>query len=78
MCGGCAWDLVWVKDRLRIRNMVIGDPSSKCVKSGTINYMRWEMIPLLDAAGKKLLSEYVGACLICVVFFFGCFLLWIV
>ena len=53
MCGGCAWDLVWVKDRLRIRNMVIGDPSSKCVKSGTINYMRWEMIPLLDASREK-------------------------
>ena len=39
--------------RKRIRNIVMGDPISKCVKSGAINYMKWEMIPLLDAAGEE-------------------------
>ena len=28
-----------------IRKAMLGDPTSKCVKSGTICYMRWEMIP---------------------------------
>ena len=38
---------------IRIRKVMIGDPISKCVKSGTINYMWWEVIPRLDATGKK-------------------------
>ena len=47
---------------------MLGDPTSKCLKSGTINYMEWEMIPLLDAVGKKLISEYVSVCLVSVIF----------
>ena len=35
------------------RTIMRGDPIPKSVKSGTINYMRWEMIPLLDAALKE-------------------------
>ena len=38
---------------IRIRKVMIGDPTSKCLRSGNINYMRWEMIPLLEAAGKE-------------------------
>ena len=38
---------------IRIRREMFGDPNFKSVKSGTVNYMRWEVIPLLDAAGKK-------------------------
>ena len=44
---------------------MIGDPTSKCLTSGDINYMRWEVIPLLDAAGK---NEYVSVCVVSVVF----------
>ena len=36
-----------------IRKVMIVDCTFKCVRSGTINSMRWKMIPLLDAAGKE-------------------------
>ncbi len=43
------------------------DPISKCIKSGTIKYMRWEMIPLLNAAGKKKrILEYTSVGLVSV------------
>ena len=47
---------------------MMGNPTSKCFKSRTINYMGWEMIPLLDATGKERISEYVNVCLVTVVF----------
>ena len=50
------------------RNIMFGDPSFKCIKSGTINYVRWKMIPLLDGSGKERMSKNVGVCLVCVVF----------
>ena len=41
-------------DRIRIRTRKkFRDSSFEGVKSGTINYVRWEMIPLLEAAGRK-------------------------
>ena len=65
MCEVCAGDSrglgririmvrIRIGIRIRIRKVMIGDPTSKCLNSRTNNnYMRWEMIPLLEAAGKK-------------------------
>lgn len=69
ICGGCAGDskvkgrirmeVRIGKDRgmgygwrIGVRYIMMGDPVSK-IKSGAVNYMRWEMIPVLDAAGKE-------------------------
>ena len=50
LCGGLG---LMDRMRVRIRREMFGDPNFKCIKSGAIDYMRWEVIPLLDAAGKK-------------------------
>lgn len=47
---------------------MISDPISKRAKSGTISYMRGEMIPLLEAVGKEWAPIYISARLVCMVF----------
>ena len=42
------WGLRWV--RLVI---IRSDPTGEGCKSGAVNYVRWEVIPLLDGARKK-------------------------
>lgn len=58
--------------------VMLGDPISISVKSGTINYMRWQMISLLDDVGKESVHKHIGACLIimCGILCYGC--LWLI
>lgn len=41
------------------RKVMLGDPISISVKSGTFNYMRWQMISLLDDVRKNLYILYI-------------------
>ncbi len=51
-----------------ITHKLIDDPISECIKSGTVNYMRREMIPVLDGAGKEWIFECYTVGLVSVVF----------
>lgn len=45
-----------VRGRIKVIKMIMDDHIFKTTKSGTINCLRWEMLPLLGAAGQ---NEYL-------------------